>query len=854
MGKRNINSTDAELLPDRDDYTQNRKAKTLKKIKQSICGGSPVYLLLIVICSTVVGEIFIDLLSFSLPHLSQFETVLFDSTLLLISTIPILYYFVYRPITDHIAERKQAEEALKNNLSSTEAILESIHNGILVVSPEGTVLKSNAKFAEMWQIPDDIIASGNDKVIMDSVLAQLTDPDGVIKKVNELYKNTKAESIDSIYLKDGRVFKRISRPKYLDGEPKGRVWSFLDITERIKEEAALRKSEAHLQTLLQTLPNLIWIKDVNGVYLSCNKMFERLVGTREAEIVGKTDYDLFSSENAEFFRKNDRNAIAAGKPTGNEEWLTFADDDHSALFDVIKTPMYDSIGTFIGVLCIGHDITKRKQMELALQDSEEKYSKAFHTSPYAIAITNAKDGKFVEINDAFTTLSGFTREEALVDSSIGLKLWADIEDRNRVVSTLLEGRDVAAKEFQFKGKSGETGTGLFSAQIIHLNNEPFILSSINDITYRKQAEKAIRESEEKYRYMFSNNPQPMWIYDLEILAFLEVNQAAVNHYGYSREEFLSMTLKDIRPAEDLSALQKDIERARNSNNSVREWRHIKKNGDLIFVEISAHSITHNGRDARHVLIQDITARKRVEAEIKLKNEELQKINAEKDKFFSIIAHDLRSPFNGFLGLTQIMAKELPSLTMVEIQEIAEIMKSSATNLFRLLENLLEWARVKQGLIPFEQKLVDLLPIVDESIEVAQESAKTKGIKIAYDVPDKLKVFADTNILQTIIRNLVSNAVKFTSKGGKISVSAKAIDNESVEISVKDTGIGMSCEMINNLFRLDVQTNRKGTEDEPSSGLGLLLCKEFVEKQGGRIWVESEEGRGSTFYFTIPNKG
>jgi CheY-like chemotaxis protein len=189
--------------------------------------------------------------------------------------------------------------------------------------------------------------------------------------------------------------------------------------------------------------------------------------------------------------------------------------------------------------------------------------------------------------------------------------------------------------------------------------------------------------------------------------------------------------------------------------------------------------------------------------------------------------------------------------MIEIQEIAEIMKRSATNLFRLLENLLEWARVKQGLIPFEQKLVDLLPIVDESIEVAQESAKTKEIKIAYDVPNKLKVFADTNGLQTIIRNLVSNAVKFTSKGGKISVSAKATDNKSVEISVKDTGIGMSCEMINNLFRLDVQTNRKGTEDEPSSGLGLLLCKEFVEKQGGRIWVESEEGKGSIFYFTLP---
>jgi signal transduction histidine kinase len=248
---------------------------------------------------------------------------------------------------------------------------------------------------------------------------------------------------------------------------------------------------------------------------------------------------------------------------------------------------------------------------------------------------------------------------------------------------------------------------------------------------------------------------------------------------------------------------------------------------------------------------DIIERKQTEEEIKLKNEQLLRINAEKDKFFSIIAHDLRSPFNGFLGLTQIMTDELPDLTMDEIQSIALSMKNSATNLFSLLENLLHWARIQQGLIPFTPEVVELLSVVNESLAIVMESAKSKGIVIACNVPGDIEVFADINALQVVIRNLVSNAVKFTHKDGKISVLAKTIGDKSVEISVQDTGIGMSRAMVDNLFRFDVQTGRKGIEGEPSTGLGLLLCKEFVEKHGGKLWAESEEVKGSVFHFTIP---
>jgi signal transduction histidine kinase len=167
-----------------------------------------------------------------------------------------------------------------------------------------------------------------------------------------------------------------------------------------------------------------------------------------------------------------------------------------------------------------------------------------------------------------------------------------------------------------------------------------------------------------------------------------------------------------------------------------------------------------------------------------------------------------------------------------------------------LENLLEWSRMEQGLIPFEPKSMLLLPAVTECTSILQDAANNKGIKIQTLVDDKTTVFADHNLLQAVIRNILSNAVKFTPKGGTIIIQGKE-DDKNTTISIKDSGIGMDAKILENLFQLDVKTNRKGTDDEPSSGLGLILCKEFVEKHGGKIWVESEENMGSTFYFSLP---
>ncbi len=269
------------------------------------------------------------------------------------------------------------------------------------------------------------------------------------------------------------------------------------------------------------------------------------------------------------------------------------------------------------------------------------------------------------------------------------------------------------------------------------------------------------------------------------------------------------------------------------------------------MNIHLSGIITEGREKCLIAATDISELKRSEEEIQLKNLELQRVNAEKDKFFSIIAHDLRSPFNGFLGLTEVMAEGLSGMTVEEIQKIVTLMKNSATNLNHLLVNLLEWSRMERGLTSFTPESCFLISVVEESLVLVSEAAKVKDISINYEIPENLAVVADKNMLESILRNLASNAVKFTPQRGLVTISAKSLPDQWIELSIRDTGIGMSHNIINNLFRLDNNSGRRGTNGELSSGLGLIICKDFVEKHGGKLGVESQEGEGTTFHFTLP---
>ncbi len=242
----------------------------------------------------------------------------------------------------------------------------------------------------------------------------------------------------------------------------------------------------------------------------------------------------------------------------------------------------------------------------------------------------------------------------------------------------------------------------------------------------------------------------------------------------------------------------------------------------------------------------------LEKSVAIKTSELHELNASKDKFFSIIAHDLKHPFSTLIGFSQMLKDEYDSESPEKIREFADIINTSAVQTFRLLENLLEWANSQRGKINFKYEHLNLNAILTEELLTLNEIANNKKIELKNSVPEKLTVFADKNMVKTILRNLVSNAIKFSYRNGQIEIKAATHDHE-VEIVVSDNGIGMTKETIAALFRLDANLSTPGTENEYGTGLGLLLCKDFVEKQHGKLLVDSEPGKGSAFRIVLPSE-
>lgn len=250
-------------------------------------------------------------------------------------------------------------------------------------------------------------------------------------------------------------------------------------------------------------------------------------------------------------------------------------------------------------------------------------------------------------------------------------------------------------------------------------------------------------------------------------------------------------------------------------------------------------------------LYDITKLKKTEQELQSFNEELHKVNAEKDKFFSIIAHDLRSPFNSILGFSNILLEKTKQEDLENIKIFARIINNSSQRAVNLLSNLMLWSLTQTGRMNFNPEHFDLGESVDEIIQLCSDIAFQKLITLTNELPKEIPIYGDKAMIDTIIRNLVSNALKFTERGGSIHISAEQRPND-VKVWVIDSGVGISQQVIEKIFRIDSNCSTPDTQGEKGTGLGLVLCKEFIEKHGGTLEIESEMGKGSTFHFTIPH--
>jgi PAS domain S-box-containing protein len=370
----------------------------------------------------------------------------------------------------------------------------------------------------------------------------------------------------------------------------------------------------------------------------------------------------------------------------------------------------------------------------------------------------------------------------------------------------------------------------------------------------------LEQKEINYRILFETAHDAIFLMDEKI--FLDCNPRATKIFDCTREDIIGKSPLDFSPpvqpdgSDSKIRAREKIDMALAGQSQVFEWKHIKKDGTPFDAEVSLNAVPLDGVLHLQAIVRDISKRKRSEDQLLKYNTELQELNQTKDKFFSIISHDLKGPFNAILGFSDILATEWNDYTDEERQHFIRNIHSSAKNTFRLLENLLEWSMAQTGKLTFRPAPFDLSVVANDVVILMREQADVKQIKLFTAINFHTMVLADENMIKTILRNLVSNAIKYTQPGGQVKILTETIAKTSenrgmLQVCVHDSGIGINPEMLPKLFRIDEKVRSSGTAQEKGTGLGLILCKELVEKNGGIIFVKSEPEKGSRFCFTIP---
>ena len=380
---------------------------------------------------------------------------------------------------------------------------------------------------------------------------------------------------------------------------------------------------------------------------------------------------------------------------------------------------------------------------------------------------------------------------------------------------------------------------------------------------RERANLARQRSEDKYKMLFYKSPLPKWIYDDETLRFLEVNDAAVRLYGYSQEEFRMLTLADIRPDEDVDLLMNDIREVRRNPQSYQEgqWRHRRKNGDVIDVEVTAHPVELDGRRARMVAVVDITERRHHERQLERLYDDMKRLNsdlarramdlaasnAELERFAYIASHDLQEPLRMVSSFLQLLQKKYGGQLDERADQYIHYAVDGSERMRALIMDLLEYSRVGTGKEAFDW--VDTAQVMKEVGEVFREQIVATRAQV--EIGPLPRIWGDKVQLTQLLQNLLSNALKYAEEE-PLAVAIRAVEKpDSWEFSIADNGIGIDPQFFDKIFIIFQRLHNRN--EYSGTGIGLAICKKIVERHGGKIWVESGEKKGSTFYFTINKK-
>ncbi len=621
-----------------------------------------------------------------------------------------------------------------------------------------------------------------------------------------------------------------------------------DITEQKRLEEALKESEKINRLMNQLNDDLVIRFDRQYRHLYVNPASVKYFNIQPSEFLGKTHEELgFPLEACDYWHSEIEKVFVSGKPAKiitplerGKKWV-----------DWQLIPELDEGGNVVSVLSYTRDVTDLKNTEEEARQNKEKFQALVDNMGDGILLVNS-NSEIVLANPAseklFNTVPGalcgrsmlefFQKED--VD-----KVWSD-------ANTFTSGK---ARNYilEINYLKGDKIT-------IHATVTPFFdkdqtlctLGILQDITEEEHLRKELTLKEQKFRTLIENVDVSVMRFDREF-RHTYVNKAMAEQLGLRVEDFIGKSHAEMGYQREFSEyIEHRLSKVFESGKVLKELSEYEIGGKRHYYDWSViPEFDVNGLVASVLSVtRDITEHIEMRNNLEINRNKLEKTIAMKDKFFSVIAHDLRGPLNSFLQLTDMLETGFDEFSKDEIKEDIKLLKSSAGNIIQLLENLLEWARLQRGLTKADKTAFPLSEIYD-SIALYAESAAVKQITLEVDIPTDISVYADVRMVNGIIRNLVSNALKYTHKGGTISVKGTKAPGGSAEISVTDTGIGMDEKVLQSLFQIGNIRNRKGTQGEESSGLGLLLVKDFIEMNGGSLRIESTVGSGSVFTFDLP---
>jgi PAS domain S-box-containing protein len=634
-----------------------------------------------------------------------------------------------------------------------------------------------------------------------------------------------------------------------------------ELSERQRAQEALTKSQKWLSTTLGSIGDAVIATDMNGAISLMNPVAESLTGWTQAEAAGSSMdlvFDIVNKETRRTVENPVKKVFREGKIVGLADH-TILRSKSGKEFDIEDSaaPILTDTGEAFGVVLVFRDITDKKLAEEETRRQKDLLQLILGGVSDGVVVADT-NGRFLLFNAAAERFVGIGAIDASPDQwsqqygsflPDGITLFPAEE---LPLVRAMRGESVDAVELFIRNANVPDGR-LLSITGRPLRGQDGALKGgvvvLHDITLQKRAAEALRQSEERYHLLFDSNPHPVWVYDLETLAILDANPSAVQNYGYSREEFLSLTIKDIRPAEDIPALLESAAKALPGTENAGVWKHRKKDGTSIDVEITSRPLVYDGREARLVVATDVSVRKQAEETLVRAKEEAERTSKFKDQFLSTMSHELRTPLNAVLGFSDLLADERYGPLNEKQRRYINHIHTGGKHLLSLISDILDLSKIEAGRMELAIEDVSVQGAFSEVLSVMQPLADKKSHALSAKAEAELAVRADATRFKQVLMNLIGNAIKFTPDGGRIELSG-LLDSGRVRIEVKDNGPGIPDEEKKRIFEAFYRL-RDSVKKTEGTGLGLAITQRLVELHGGDLNLNSQVGHGSCFYFSLP---